>query len=298
MRSLVATRWWRPCSVTSACSSDDDRADPYTAQTAAIGESLAMLGWNMSVSNLRFDGDYVLVDVDASPSGSGAHAEPEGPAVRALRMRWRIRIEANAIGGCRDVTRPGGPTADRADARPAHRHGVPRAAAGPVPGARGVRVLAAGPDGGHHHGLRRGVSGRPAADQRQRHRSVAADRPASTRSAPTAPSSTRPRWATPTRSPVSGYMLLGLEIGGLAAQYRDDVGAARRTDDGAVPPDAAGPGLCHACDVYGASLLVLPDTSLRRRRRCGRRCARRAISTPRCSTRRCHWSARMRGCGP
>jgi hypothetical protein len=51
--------------VASSCSSDDAAADPYAAQTAAIGEALAILGWNMSVSNLRFDGDDVLVDVMA-----------------------------------------------------------------------------------------------------------------------------------------------------------------------------------------------------------------------------------------
>ena len=32
---------------------------------AKIGEVAAVLGWNVSASNLRFDGDYVLVDVDA-----------------------------------------------------------------------------------------------------------------------------------------------------------------------------------------------------------------------------------------
>ena len=52
---------------------------PYGAQGARLGESLALLGWNMSVSNLRWDGDYVLIDVDASPDGSRTppHAKPE-----------------------------------------------------------------------------------------------------------------------------------------------------------------------------------------------------------------------------
>src|SRR6185312_2967128 len=63
--------------VASACSGDDARAHPYSAQSAAIGESLSILGWNVSVTNLRFDADYVLVDVDASPSQKdGPHAKP------------------------------------------------------------------------------------------------------------------------------------------------------------------------------------------------------------------------------
>ena len=36
-----------------------------------------------------------------------------------------------------------------------------------------------------------------------------------------------------------GYMLLGLEIDGLAAQYRDESTAPRRTHDGVDGPDAA-----------------------------------------------------------
>ena len=76
------------------------RADPYATQTAAIGESLAILGWNMSVSNLRFDGDDVLVDVDASPSGrTVAHAKPKDIRF-GLYGALAHPIEANAIGGC------------------------------------------------------------------------------------------------------------------------------------------------------------------------------------------------------
>jgi hypothetical protein len=59
-----------------------------------------------------------------------------------------------------------------------------------------------------------------------------------------------------------GYMLLGLEISGLAARYRDD--SAQRGGPMMVlaAPTMPAPGLSHACDIYGASLLVLPDASL------------------------------------
>ena len=59
----------------------------------------------------------------------------------------------------------------------------------------------------------------------------------------------------------NGYMLLGLEIDGLAARYRDD--SARRGGPMMVlaAPTLPAPGLSHACDIYGASVLVLPDAS-------------------------------------
>jgi hypothetical protein len=89
--------------MATACSSDEATVDPYAAQTATIGESLALLGWNMSVSNLRFDGDNVLIDVDASPSGDGAHADPKDLRF-GLYGALAHPLEAPALGGCRDVT--------------------------------------------------------------------------------------------------------------------------------------------------------------------------------------------------
>src|SRR5918998_1655452 len=89
--------------IASACSSDDGPAHPYAAQTATLGESLAILGWNISVSNLRFDADYVLVDVDASPSEQGSsHGKPEDIRF-GLYGALAHPIEANGLGGCRDV---------------------------------------------------------------------------------------------------------------------------------------------------------------------------------------------------
>src|SRR5258707_9900155 len=90
--------------VASACSGDDGRTHPYSTQSAAIGESLSVLGWNMSVTNLRFDGDYILVDVDASPSQKdGPHAKPEDIRF-GLYGALAHPIEANGLGACKDVT--------------------------------------------------------------------------------------------------------------------------------------------------------------------------------------------------
>src|SRR5512139_2632793 len=90
----------------TSCSGDSagDRHDVYSALTAAVGESLATLGWNMSVANLRFDADYVLVDVEASPAQQGApHAKPEDIRF-GLYGALDHPVEANALGGCADVT--------------------------------------------------------------------------------------------------------------------------------------------------------------------------------------------------
>src|SRR5262245_15635205 len=90
--------------VASACAGDDGRANPYSMQSAAIGQSLSILGWNISVTNLRFDADHVLVDVDASPAQKdGPHANPEDIRF-GLYGALAHPIEANAFGGCKDVT--------------------------------------------------------------------------------------------------------------------------------------------------------------------------------------------------
>lgn len=70
----------------AGCSGSSHPARPYGAQGARLGESLGVLGWNMAVSNLRWDGDYVLVDVDAAPTDRHA-AHAKGP----LKDRSAVR---------------------------------------------------------------------------------------------------------------------------------------------------------------------------------------------------------------
>ena len=100
---------------------------PTARRRAAIGESLAVLGWNMSVSNLRFDGDYVLFDVDASPTKPTARTPSPKTSGSASTARWRIRSRPTRSAAARDVTNLRVQPAVGADARPAHRHGVSRA---------------------------------------------------------------------------------------------------------------------------------------------------------------------------
>ena len=88
----------------TSCAGGGDRSDVYSAPTAALGESMAVLGWNMSVANLRFDADYVLVDIDASPSQEGGEHVAPGDVRFGLYGALAHPIEADAVGGCGDVT--------------------------------------------------------------------------------------------------------------------------------------------------------------------------------------------------
>ena len=54
----------------AGCSNSNQPVRPYGAQGARLGGSLALLGWNMAVSNLRWDGDFVLI-VNASLCAQG-----------------------------------------------------------------------------------------------------------------------------------------------------------------------------------------------------------------------------------
>jgi hypothetical protein len=237
--------------VASGCSGDDGRAHPYSTQSAAIGESLSVLVWNISGKNLRFDGDYVLVDVDASPSQKdGPHAKPEDIRF-GLYGALAHPIEANGLGACKDVTSLAlqplsaeadrltgtvclGPQRDQSQVRGIYvyspRERIPDTAAA-YPAAFPVTGLV----------LKTTSVDAFRADGAQLNPSAMGD---------------------PTAFSGNGYMLLGLEIDGLAARYRDD--SARRGGPMVVlaAPTLPAPGLSHACDIYGASVLVLPEASL------------------------------------
>lgn len=261
MRALVALLSAAMLLVTSACAGDDGSAHPYGVQTASVGESLAVLGWNMSLSNLRFDGDYVLFDIDASPTQADApHAKPEDIRF-GLYGALAHPLEANAIGGCRDVTslavEPAaaptpdrlsgtvcvGPMRDQSQVRGAYVYSPRDRMAGTT-----VSYGAAYP------------VGLPQTNQNDTGLSISTTsvdgfRADGTQLDPSA-------LGDPTAFNGKGYMLLGLEITGLAARYRDDSAARGGPMMVLVAPTLPAPGLSHACDIYGASMLVLPDASL------------------------------------
>jgi hypothetical protein len=247
--------------LTSACSSNDPAAHPYGVESAAMGEQQAVLGWTIGVSNLRFDGDYVLFDVDASPTKADSpHAKPEDIRF-GLYGALAHPLEANAISGCRDVTDLGVEPA--AAATPNRLSGT--VCVGPMRDhsqVRGVYVYSpkdrmAGTTVSYAAAYPVGV---PQTNQNDtglaiKTTSVDAFRAEGSQLDPTA-------LGDPNAFNGKGYMLLGLEISGLAARYRDD--SAQRGGPMMVlaAPTMPAPGLSHACDIYGASLLVLPDASL------------------------------------
>ena len=247
----------------TSCAGGGDRSDVYSAPTAALGESMAVLGWNMSVANLRFDADYVLVDIDASPSQEGGEHVAPGDVRFGLYGALAHPIEADVVGGCGDVTNLDiepvstttpdrmtgtvclGPLRDQSQVRGVYAYSSTDRIAGTTaayPAAFPVGVL---PTNENDTGLTMKTT------------SVDAFRADGAKLDPSA-------LGDPTAFTGNGYMLIGLEIDGLAARYREE-----SVDRGGPLMVVAGPtidgrGLSHACDKYGASVLVLPEASRER----------------------------------
>ncbi len=192
------------------------------------------------MSNLRFDGDHVLFDVDASPTqADGPHAKPEDIRF-GLYGALAHPIEANAIGGCRDVTslavQPAaaptpnrlsgtvciGPMRDQSQVRGAYVYSPKERMAGTT-----VSYAAAYP------------IGVPQTDQDDtglaiKTTSVDAFRADGAQLDPTA-------LGDPDAFNGKGYMLLGLEISWPGSAIPRRFGEARRPDDGARRADDARP---------------------------------------------------------
>ena len=244
-----------------ACSSGSDTDRTYGAATATVGESLALLGWNVSVANLRFDGDYVLIDVDASAAQPGGqHAKPESLRF-GLYGALAHPIEAYALGGCTGVTsldlKPAeapspdkltgtvclGPLRDQTQVRGVYAYSPQDRMPGTTVAYAAAYPVGLTPTNENDTGLV------------MKSTSVDAFRADGAQLDPTA-------LGDPAAFTGNGYMLLGLEITGLAARYRDESLARGGPLMVLVAPTLPGKGLSHACNVYGASLLVLPDASL------------------------------------
>ncbi|TFV59112.1 hypothetical protein E4P42_09130 [Mycobacterium sp. PS03-16] len=259
MRSLIAVLATALLVAVTGCSDSQAPPDTYATATAKVGESLAVSGWNIAVSNVRFEADYVLVDVDASHSGSGDPVPAESLRF-GLYGALAHPLEANALGGCRNVdaltvtpaAAPSpdrisgtvclGPQRDQSQVRGVYAYSPQDRIAGTTvayPAAFPVGVL---PTNENDTGLTLKTS------------SLNAFRADGGQLAPTA-------LGDPEAFTGNGYMLLGLEIDGVAARYREE--SARRGGPlmVVVAPTLPPPGLSYACAAYGASVLVLPDAS-------------------------------------
>lgn len=106
MRTFIAVLIAGVLTLAAGCSGHDEPASPYGAQAARIGESQAVLGWNISVSNLRWDDAGMLVDVDAAP------VDPAAPHAKPTDLRFGVYgalshpLEVTGVGSCANVAGP------------------------------------------------------------------------------------------------------------------------------------------------------------------------------------------------
>nr|WP_242660859.1 hypothetical protein [Mycobacterium alsense] len=247
----------------AGCSGSHRPPSPYGAQGARLGESLALLGWNVSVSNLRWSADYVLVDVDASPTDPRAgHEKPENIRF-GLYGALAHPMESDALGSCdqaitnaHDIQHPLaappnrltgtvclGPLKDRSQVRGVYayspRDRIPNTSAA-YPVAFPVGLL---PTNTNDTGLTVKTV------------SLSAWR------ADGAPV-TKAQLGDPAAFNGNGYMLLGLQADAVAARYRDESAARGGPMMLLASPTLPGRGLNPACATYGSSVLILPDASL------------------------------------
>ncbi len=236
---------------------------PYGAQGAWFGESLALLGWNMSVSNLRWDADYVLIDVDASAADPHApHAKPEDIRF-GLYGALSHPIESTGLGSCdraaakaRDVHSPLSASADRLTGTvclgPLKDHSQVRGVYGYSPRDRIPNTSAAYPAAFPVGLMPTNANDTGLAVKTTSLSAWRAD------GAPV----TKAQLGDPAAFNGNGYMLLGLEADGLAARYRDDSASRGGPLMLLASPTLPGAGLNPACAAYGSSVLILPDASL------------------------------------
>lgn len=225
----------------AACAGAGHRGLVYGAGTARLGESLAVLGWNTSVSNLRWQGDYVLVDVDAAPSDPAKpHSDPRDVRF-GLYGALAHPMEAAGIGSCDNVknavlqslsafggtrltgTACLGPLKDRSAVRGVYLYSPRDRIAGTAaayPAAFPVGLL---PTKENDTGLVVKTTSVDAwrADGAQLTQASLGD---------------------PAAFTGSGYTLLGVDADSIAAKYRDES--------------------AEACSAYGSSVLIMPEASL------------------------------------
>ena len=206
---------------------------------------MTLLGWNMSVSKLRWQSGHVLVDVDAAPSEKGnAHAKPEDIRF-GLYGTVAHPIEANGLGSCSGIASLAisplsAPNPDRLTGT---------VCLGPLDDQSAVR-------GVYLYSPRDRIAGTTAAYPVAFPVGVLPTNRADT--GVTVKSTSVEAWRA-----GNGYMLLGLDISAIKAQYSDE--SARRGGPLMVmvaPSLPSGQALSHACTVYGSSVLVLPDAKL------------------------------------
>ncbi|WP_078307530.1 MULTISPECIES: hypothetical protein [unclassified Mycobacterium] len=247
--------------IVSGCSKDPEKQLVYGAQTAKVGETQSLLGWNLSVANLRFQNGYVLVDI------TGAAAKPGEKPAAAQDLRFGLYgslahpLEVPALNGCRDVadlsvhplTAPTpdqltgtvclGPMQNQSAVRGVYAYSVKDRIAGTTVAYPVAYPMGLLPTPQNDSGLVIVTKSMEAwrASGQQISQVDLGDSNAFT---------------------GNGFSLLGLNISGLAARYRDESAERGGPLMVTVTPTLPGEGLARSCAIYGASVLVLPDAAL------------------------------------
>ena len=245
----------------AGCGADDAHPQPYGAVEARIGESLAVLGWNMSVANLRFEADHVLVDIDAAPADSAApHAKPQDLRF-GLYGALVHPMESTGLGSCDGVSGVGlsplsvreperlsgtvcvGPIRDQTQVRGVYVYSPAERLPGTTAAYAAAFPVGLPPTNTNDTGLTVSTT------------SVEAWRADGEQLTPEA-------LGDPVAFVGNGYMLLGLQIDAVAQAYRDESAGRGGPMMVTVAPSLPPPGINPACSTYGSSVLVLPDASL------------------------------------
>lgn len=259
MRTLIAML--AALTLICACSNSSARQKVYGAGSAGLGESLAVLGWNTSITNLRWQDDYVLVDVDAAPTDPAKpHADPRDIRF-GLYGALAHPMESVGIGSCdgvknlviQSLSAPGGrrltgtvclgPMKDRAAVRGVYLYSPRDRIADTAAAYAAAFPVGVLPTKESDTGLVVKTT------------SVAAWRADGTQL-------NQASLGDPAAFSGSGYMLLGLEADTIAAKYRDDSAARGGPMMLLASPTLPAPGLNPACTAYGSSVLILPEASL------------------------------------
>lgn len=247
--------------VVSGCSGSARPERTYGAQAARLGESVAVLGWNVAVSNLRWNADYVLVDVDAAATDPAApHAKP-GDLRFGLYGALAHPMEATGIGSCdtaknvvvQSLSSPApdrltgtvclGPQKERSTVRGVYVYSPRDRIAGSAAAYPATFPVGMLPTKENDIGMVVKTTSVSAwrADGVQLSQQSLGD---------------------PAAFTGSGYMLLGLVADAIAAKYRDDSAARGGPMMLLAAPTLPPPGLSPACSTYGSSALLLPEASL------------------------------------
>ncbi|WP_078315166.1 hypothetical protein [Mycobacterium sp. D16Q16] len=247
--------------IVSGCSKDPEKQLVYGAQTAKVGETQSLLGWNLSVANLRFQNGYVLVDI------TGAAAKPGEKPAAAQDLRFGLYgslahpLEVPALNGCRDVadlsvhplTAPTpdqltgtvclGPMQNQSAVRGVYAYSVKDRIAGTTVAYPVAYPMGLLPTPQNDSGLvivTKSMEAWRASGQQISQVDL----------------------GDPNAFTGNGFSLLGLNISGLAARYRDESAERGGPLMVTVTPTLPGEGLARSCAIYGASVLVLPDAAL------------------------------------